>query len=267
MDALTLLKLVPLLLFVAIGLTAVDPARFAELAPRGLGALPSLTLMTLFAYQGFEVVGIPSGEVVNPARAVPRAVLLSLALPAALYVAIQLVFVGVGGTASDAPLADAARGFMGPGGATLLAVGGLVSMLGFSAGAALCTPRYLQALADERLVPGWLGRIHPRHATPAAAILASAGVTVVLLLVLDFDRLVDLAALAVLLQYLATSAALVRLGRGWQRGLGGLACVVSLFFGAQAALNELVLLALLTVVGVAVAVVTRRLSRSSPTGP
>ncbi len=266
-DALTLLKLVPLLLFVGIGLMAVEPARFGPFAPQGLGALPSLALITLFAYQGFEVVGIPSGEVVSPARAVPRAVLLSLALPATLYVLIQVVFVGVGGTDSGAPLADAARGFMGPGGATLLALGGLVSMLGFNAGTALCTPRYLQALADERLVPAWLGRIHPRYATPAAAILASAGVTVALLLVLDFERLVDLAALAVLLQYLATSAALVRLGRGWQRLLGGVACVVSLFFGAQGKLNELVILASLTAVGVVVAAATRRLNRSGPIGP
>jgi APA family basic amino acid/polyamine antiporter len=257
-DTLTLLKLVPLLLFVAIGLMAVEPARFREFSPQGLGALPALTLMTLFAYQGFEVVGIPSGEVVDSKRAVPRAVLLSLALPAALYVLIQVVFVGVGGTDSAAPLADAARGFMGPLGASLLGLGGLVSMLGFNAGTALCTPRYLQALADEGLVPSSLGRVHPRYATPALAIVASAGVTLVLLQVLDFDRLVDLAALAVVLQYLATSAALVRLERGWRRGLGILALLVSLFFGAQGELKELVILALLAGVGLAIAAATRR---------
>jgi len=262
-DALTLLKLAPLLLFVALGLAAVEPARFASFAPRGLGELPSLTLMTLFAYQGFEVVGIPSGEVKEPRRAVPRAVLLSLAFPAALYVLVQVVFVGVGGTATDAPLADAARRFMGPFGATLLACGGLVSMLGFNAGTALCTPRYLQALAEERLMPAWLGQIHARYATPAAAIAASAGVTLVLLQVLDFDRLVDLAALAVLLQYLASSAALVRLGRGWTRWLGVVAIVVSLFFGFQGRIEELVILALLTAVGLLIA----RLSRSGRTGP
>jgi APA family basic amino acid/polyamine antiporter len=257
-DTLTLLKLVPLLLFVAVGLMAVEPARFREFSPQGLGALPALTLMTLFAYQGFEVVGIPSGEVVDSKRAVPRAVLLSLALPATLYVLIQVVFVGVGGTDTAAPLADAARGFMGPWGASLLAVGGLVSMLGFNAGTALCTPRYLQALADEGLVPSSLGRVHPRYATPALAIVASAGVTLVLLQVLDFDRLVDLAALAVVLQYLATSAALVRLERGWRRGLGIAAMLVSLFFGAQGELKELVILALLAGVGLVIAVATRR---------
>jgi APA family basic amino acid/polyamine antiporter len=257
-DTLTLLKLVPLLLFVAVGLMAVEPARFREFSPQGLGALPALTLMTLFAYQGFEVVGIPSGEVVDSKRAVPRAVLLSLALPATLYVLIQVVFVGVGGTDTAAPLADAARGFMGPWGASLLAVGGLVSMLGFNAGTALCTPRYLHALADEGLVPSSLGRVHPRYATPALAIVASAGVTLVLLQVLDFDRLVDLAALAVVLQYLATSAALVRLERGWRRGLGIAAMLVSLFFGAQGELKELVILALLAGVGLVIAVATRR---------
>ena len=112
-------------------------------------------------------------------------------------------------------------------------------------------------------MPAWLGQIHARYATPAAAIAASAGVTLVLLQVLDFDRLVDLAALAVLLQYLASSAALVRLGRGWTRWLGVVAIVVSLFFGFQGRIEELVILALLTAVGLLIA----RLSRSGRTGP
>jgi amino acid transporter len=157
---------------------------------------------------------------------------------------------------------------MGPAGASLLAFGGLVSMLGFNAGTALCTPRYLQALAEERLLPPALARIHARYATPAVAIMLSAAVTVVLTLILDFERLVDLAALAVVLQYLATAAALVRLGAGRTRALGVVAVVVSVLFGAQGRWKEVALLGLLTACGVPLALWTRRLSlRSDPTGP
>lgn len=267
-DGLTLLKLLPLLLFVAVGLPAVDASRLEPFVPHGLGALPAMTLMTLFAYQGFEVVGIPSGELREARRAVPRAVLISLLAPAVLYVAIQLVFVGVGGSNADAPLSDAAGRFLGPAGVSLLALGGLVSMLGFNAGTALCTPRYLQALAEEGLLPPALSRIHARYGTPAFAILTSAAVTVVLTLVLDFERLVDLAALAVLLQYLATAAALVRLGAGRTRALGVVAVLVSVLFGAQGQWQELAVLGLLVVAGLPLAIWSRRLSlRSSPTGP
>jgi len=204
---------------------------------------------------------------------VPRAVLVSLTFPALVYVAIQLVFTGVGGGATQAPLADAAQKFLGPVGASLLGLGGLASMLGFNAGTALSTPRYLEALADEGLLPAALSRVHARYGTPAVAIITSAAVTAVLTLLLDFKRLVDLAALAVLLQYLATAAALVRIGSGRSRWLGLVACAAAALFGAQSigapsTPVELGWLVALTVVGVLVAALSRGLSRrSSPTAP
>jgi amino acid transporter len=260
MDALTLLKLVPLAVFAITGLFAVRSAAFQPALPHGLGALPGMALMTLFAYQGFEVVGVPGGELQEPRRVVPRAVLVSLGFPALLYALVQVVFVGVGAPAGEAPLVAAADRFLGAPGRALLGLGGLVSMLGYSAGTALCTPRYLQALADERLVPAWLARSHARFQTPAAAIVASSFITLVLTLLLRFDRLVDLAALAVLGQYLVSSAALVRLGRGWARAVGVVACLVSLLFGAQGELRQLAWLALVTLGGGVIAVATRRLS-------
>jgi amino acid transporter len=257
LDAFTALKLVPLLFFVVVGLSAVRAAEFRPFVPHGFHALPAMALMTVFAYQGFEVVGVPSGEVREARRVVPRAVLWSLFFPALLYLLVQLVFVGVGGPASSAPLVDAARTFAGSTGATLLALGGLVSMLGFNAGTALCTPRYLQALADEGLLPRALGNVHPRHATPAVAIIVSGAVTAVLADLFDFARLVDLAALAVLAQYLASSAALMRLRRGPLRLLGAVSVLVSLSFGAQGELAPFAILGALTLAGVALAVGTR----------
>jgi APA family basic amino acid/polyamine antiporter len=174
-----------------------------------------------------------------------------------LYALVQTVFVGAGSPAGEAPLVAAAERLLGPSGRALLGLGGLVSMLGYSAGTALCTPRYLQALAEERLVPGWLARPHARFQTPAVAIVTSSLLTLVLLFVLRFDSLVDLAALAVLGQYLASSAALVRLGRGAARVLGAVSVLVSLLFGAQGELRQVALLAVLTLVGGAVALATR----------
>jgi len=261
MDALTLLKLVPLGALVVFGLAAVRPEHFRPLAPSGFGALPSMALVTLFAYQGFEVVGVPVGEVREPTRVVPRAVLVSLAFPALLYALVQVVFVGVGAPTAEAPLVAAAERVLGRPGAALLGLGGLVSMLGYSAGTALCTPRYLEALAEERLVPAWLARPHARFQTPAAAIVTSGAATLFFALTLHFERLVDLAALAVLGQYLVSSAALARTGRGWTRALGVVSVLVSLLFGAEGELGQLSLLALVTLAGVAVALATRRLSR------
>ncbi len=254
---LTVGKLVPLALFVVLGLFAVRTSHVRPLPAGAFEALPSMALMTMFAYQGFEVVGVPAGEVHAPRRVVPRAVIASILLATLLYVLVQIVFVGVGGGPTSAPLPDAARSFLGAGGAALLGAGGVVSMLGFNAGTALSTPRYLQALAEERLVPPFFARLHPRFETPWLAIIATAFVTLVLTLVSDFGKLVDLAVVAVLCQYFATSAALVRLGEGRKKLLGAVSLVVSVAFALECEPQQFLVLGGVLLVGVLVALATR----------
>jgi amino acid transporter len=216
----------------------------------------------MFAYQGFEVVGVPAGEVKNPRTSIPFAVFWSLILSAVVYALVQLVFVGVGGGGTSAPLAGAARSFLGARGADLLALGGLISIFGFNCGAALCTPRYLSSLAEDKVLPERLARPHPRFETPALSIVVSTGLVLLLTQILDFKSLVDIAVLAVLGQYVATCAALVRLGTSTaQRVLGGIGVAVSIVFGVQATLTQLLATLALLGVGVAVAGVTRLWSR------
>jgi amino acid transporter len=261
-DLLTLGKLVPLCVFVALGLFAIDRARFVPPAPHGVSALPAMALMTMFAYQGFEVVGIPAGEIENPRRSVPRAVLFAMIGSVVLYALVQVVFVGVGGGSTALPLPDAARSFLGSRGATLLGLGGLVSMLGFNAGTALCTPRYLSALAEERLVPRVFARSHPRFDTPAHAIAASGTVAFVLTLLLDFSELVDLAVIAVLAQYLASSAALIKLGSTRRlKVLGGVSAAISVAFGAGGEPRAAFVLASILALGALLPLYTSKLER------
>lgn len=263
-DVMTVGKLVPLLIFGVVGLFAIRASRMTPFAPHGLGPLPAAALMTMFAYQGFEVVGVPAGEVRRPRTSVPLAVVASVVISAVLYGLVQLVFVGVGGGPGEAPLAAASRGFLGSWGADLMAAGGVVSIFGFNAGTALCTPRYVSALAEDRFVPTALARPHPRFETPALAIVVSTALTLALSQILDFEHLVDLAVLAVLGQYLATAAALVRLGSGIRaKGLGLLSVAISIAFGSQATVEQFVVILGLVAVGAVVAIATRR---SSPRG-
>jgi amino acid transporter len=137
-------------------------------------------------------------------------------------------------------------------------------MLGFSAGSALSTPRYLQALADERLVPPVLARQHARFQTPAAAIVTTSFATLALTFVLDFRNLVDLAVLAVLCQYLATSAALVRLARTAPKVvLGVVSLVVSVAFALGSKLEQFLALGGVLVLGILVALATRALQKTA----
>jgi amino acid transporter len=96
------------------------------------------------------------------------------------------------------------RHLLGTLGGHMVAGAAAVSMLGFCAGVALSGPRYLEALCADGDLPPLLARRHPRFETPHLAILATTGVTCILVLLLNFAELVNLSVLTVGLQYLVT---------------------------------------------------------------
>lgn len=106
----TLAKLVPLLIFVVAGIFFINPAGLAWPGFPSGSALGESVLLLIFAFAGIEVALIPSGEVKNPSRTVPRSIYLALAITTALYVAIQLVAQGTLGselsTNTTSPLAQ-----------------------------------------------------------------------------------------------------------------------------------------------------------------
>ncbi|MBI3297452.1 MAG: amino acid permease [Elusimicrobia bacterium] len=214
-NALTLAKLLPLAIFVLLCLPRAEAARFTPFFA-GEGRFSYAVFLALWALQGFEVAPVPAGEAADPQKDVPRAVLGSLLAAAVLYALIQAAAVGVHpglAASTDHPLTDAAAAALGPWGERLLAGGGVLSMLGFLAGAALGEPRYLQALG-ERHLKGWrLDAVHPVTGVPHRAIIATTAGAAGLVLVLPSMSLVDLSNLAVISQYLASAAAVVALRR------------------------------------------------------
>ncbi|HEV8322669.1 MAG TPA: APC family permease [Myxococcota bacterium] len=263
-------KLVPLALFVAVGAFHIRTGNLTPLWPTTARAVGPAVLVALFPLQGFEVAPVPAGETRDPERAMPIAVLGSLVGAVFLYVAIQIVACGTlpGLAASEKPLADAAATFLGAGGAALVAAGGLVSMVGFSAGTALVSPRYLVALADDGWLPAPLRRLHPRYGSPVAAIAVTCGLALAGVWLLPFDRLVDFSNISVILQYVATCLAVAVLRvrrpdapRTW-RLPGGLAIpllglAVSLGLAAQATWREALWTAGVIVAGAVVALASR----------
>lgn len=217
LDTLTVVKLLPLLVLLAVGLFQLQPARLTPFAPHGLAELPGAAYLAFFAFQGFEVVPVPAGETANPRRNAPVAVFSSIVGATTLYILIQLVAVGTTPTlaGSSQPLVEMGRTLLGGIGGKLVGAAGLVSMLGFCAGVALSGPRYLQALAQDGHVPRRLASLHPRFDTPHLSIAATTLVTAALITTIDFRGLVDLAVLTVGVQYLATCMAVPTLR--WRR--------------------------------------------------
>lgn len=199
-EVFTVAKLVPLLFFVIVGAFFIQPAnlRWEALPPAADVAATVGTL--IFAFTGIETALMPSGEVKDPTRTVPRAAMLALAGATLLYLGVQAVGLGVMGTglADDtvAPLATATATFAGGTGAALVLAGASVSMFGWLTGSILAGPRALFALARDGFLPRTLAAVHPRWHTPWIAIAVYGVIAVAVSLTSSYRELAVLSNLA-----------------------------------------------------------------------
>jgi amino acid transporter len=214
-NALAVGKLAPLAIFVVVGLFAIDPGRFTGAPLPEYRPFSQAVLLLVYAFTGFEMSTIPAGEARRPARDLPAALLMGLAVVVVFYVLIQVVAIG---TLPDLagrqrPLSDAAQRFMGTGGALLMTVGIVISLAGNLNILALSASRILFAAAEHGQLPGPLAVIHPRFRTPVIAVLATAAILLALTLSGRFLWLLTISTVSRLFTYMATAGALIVLRR------------------------------------------------------
>ncbi len=208
-EAVTVAKLLPLVIFVIAGALYVsrhEPAARVVATMPAAGALGRTAIVLIFAFIGVEVALVPSGEIRDTARTVPRALFSALAITTVMYLAIQWVAQALLGSAlsnfSVAPLAAAAGRILGRGGELLMLTGAVVSMFGYVAGDMLGSPRTLFAFGRDGMLPRVFARVHPRYRTPDVAIGVYAVVVGCLAVSSSFTALAVLANVASLSLYL-----------------------------------------------------------------
>jgi amino acid transporter len=207
-------KLVPLLLFIGIGLFAIEPANLRPSTPVDPGAFGRAMILSIFAFSGMETVLGASGEVARPEKTVPRALLLAMGLVLLIYLAIQLVAQGLLGPAlpgSAEPLADAMQ-VVRPELVLVIAIGAAISRGGWLFSDVLGAPRLPFAFARDGFLPARLGTVN-RAQVPAAAILLHVTLALSLALVGDFGGLVVLSGLFTVPIYAGACLAAVKLRR------------------------------------------------------
>ena len=211
----TVAKLLPLLL-VAVGgafFISADNLRIAAMPPASDVARTSLLL--IFAFAGIECALVPSGEVRDTARTVPRAIAIAMVTITALYIMLQVVAQGVLGDglaqATAAPLADAAGASMGGWARSILLAGASISTFGYLGGMTLSMPRMLFALARDGFLPAALAAVHPENRAPQTAIVVQSLLTLALALSGTFEQLAILANVSALALYLGCALASWRL--------------------------------------------------------
>lgn len=207
----TLGKLIPLVGFIIVALIAWrhNPIP-ASLTIPGRGTdWSGAALFMLFAYAGFENMGVPAGEFRNPRKELPRALLVGTLAIAAIYVLAQLgamsALPDLSKTAT--PIADAAAALIGPLGAIIVTLGALLSMAGTNSGTVLEGSRMLYAISLGRPRLRAVSYVHPRFRTPSVAILIHVSFAAILACAGSFAKLAMLSAVARLTTYLFTCAA------------------------------------------------------------
>jgi amino acid transporter len=210
----TVAKVLPLLLLIVLGLPHIS----SEVLNAQTVARPDwveAVLLMVFAYGGFESMIVAAGETRRPREDTGAALITAGVIVTLIYCLLQLVIVGVlpdTGRAT-APVASALGEVMGASGATLGSIAVVLSVYGWLTGFTLMMPRVLYSMATHRELPAILRRVHPRFHTPHIAIAANAVVALGMALYSSFAQAATFAAIARLVVFAVTCAALVMLRR------------------------------------------------------
>ncbi len=208
-------KLIPLFIFVAVGIFFIEPGNFVFDAVPEYGAFSSAVLLLIYAFVGFEVGVVMGGETKDPQRSTPFALFVALGVVAMLYILIQIVSIGTlpGLATSERPLADAGAIFLGTYGAAFITLGALISILGNLNVGFLGSTRLLFAMSEKQELPEVLSRTHSKFKTPWISILLTSAVIFVLTVYSTFLTALAIATITRLLVYATTCLALPVLRR------------------------------------------------------
>src|SRR5262249_39576157 len=214
-NALTISKLVPIIIFMAVGVFFADWHRLTPLPQLTVSQVAAGGLLLIFVFGGFDVISVPAGEAKNPRRDIASAFILTIAIVTGVMTLVQIVtmttLANVGKSAT--PMADAALVFLGPAGAVMIGIGSVISMTGNNAGQVLTGSRMLFALAENNALPKFFGRIHPVYRTPSNAIWFTTVVALALALSGSFAVLATVSAVARLVAYTGVAASTLALRR------------------------------------------------------
>ena len=207
----TVTKLMPLVLVIVFGLGSLSAERIGFRMPSP-APLARGSVFLIFAFLGVESALVPSGEVRDAARTVPRAIAIALSVVVVVYMLVQLVTqVTLGGdlASSKTPVADAAWSLMGGGGRTIILAGTAISMFGYVSGMTLAVPRMLFAFGRDGFGVRQLAAVHERYRTPHVAIAVQALINVGLATTGTFEQLAIAANGSVLLVYAVCAIAVL----------------------------------------------------------
>lgn len=212
-NILTIAKLLPLSLFIIIGLFNIQTGYISSSQSFEFSSFSTSVLLLVFAFGGFESVLINTGEINNPRKNLPFALITGFIFITIFYCLIQLVSIGTlpGLATSEKPLAESANLFMGKWGGILIACGAVISITGTLNAIVLGGSRLPFAFSNENQFPQLFSFIHPKRLTPTWSLLLFIGITTIVSLAWSFFAALTIGSIVRVLVYLMVCGSLIRL--------------------------------------------------------
>ncbi|WP_048191108.1 amino acid permease [Methanobacterium sp. SMA-27] len=270
-DILTILKIAPILILTFAGLAyfIIKPsllvANFTPIAPLGFSGLGSAIVLIFWAYVGFELVTVPSDEIINSKRTIPLAIGIGMGVIALFYILTNFVILGLVPwfelSTSTAPLALAGYALVGAIGAGFLTLGALLSISGSDEAGILSSARIPYAMAADGLLPRILAKVHPKYGTPYIALIAQSIVTLIAAIFGTIDKLIILSVFTLLFCYLLTCISVFPLRKKFTEGIKlpwiipVLGVIISIYIMTQCAPSQIIIGSALIILGIPVYVI------------
>lgn len=216
-NVVTVGKLVPLVLFIAVGIFFIKGANFHPVVPPEFttGKFSAAAILIFYAFTGFESLATASEDMENSKKNLPLAIAISIGCVSLIYFLIQLVSIGTLGSGlqgNETPVVDAMSTFLGRTGGLVVTVGTLISIGGINAAASFLTPRGCLALAQRGMLPP-IVKAKSKRDTPVAAIIITAVLVIPVALSGSFAQLAAISVISRFTQYIPTCLSVIAFRR------------------------------------------------------
>ncbi len=207
------ISVIGLIVLLVFGLPNVNPALLDPVFTRGNIGLMSTVAFVYISYAGVTKVAAIAGEIKNPSKNLPLAMMLSLLIMTILYVAIAFTLVGnipLSDLATDIkPIYSIAHLLGGKYIGYIAAVIGIITLVSMANSGVLASSRFPFAMARDKLFPDFMSRIHPEKLTPVVTIAMTCLMMALTILFLDVEKIAKLASAFMVMSFILVNACVI----------------------------------------------------------
>lgn len=220
----TIGKLIPLLIFVLVGLWFFQANNFKPFMPFGASGITISIALFFWSYTGFEAIVVPAEEVKNPSKTIPWSMILTILITIAVYMIIAITFVGMIKWSNlgldfhawkeiselSSPLSAVAKGLSLSWLAAVVVIGAIIATAGCGGSWVLFQGRMPFAMAKDKLFWAPMAKVNKKHGTPTASLIFTSVLTTIILITIpNFPSVALIAAVTVIVPYAAAALSLM----------------------------------------------------------